>query len=184
MEVDAEDLVRANDYYHARPYFRSADKPVDHYNRFCSPPAEDFYKKPVLCAAHVVGSAEQVKYRNRLEAVQAIQRQQEDWNVRLKSDGPSYPEMVRKSYNSQELHNQELKFQRQKEQVGEPRGLKNKVIDQIRAIQADRRNAEDTLAYERAKFHADCAARNIRTTEDAERAWIRIAVARAEVVGP
>ena len=28
----------------------------------------------------------------------------------------------------------------------------------------------------------DCAARNIRTTEDAKRAWIRIAVARAEVV--
>ena len=43
-------------------------------------------------------------------------------------------------------------------------------------------NAQRTLAYERAKFHADCAARNIRTTEDAERAWIRIAVARAEVV--
>ena len=38
------------------------------------------------------------------------------------------------------------------------------------------------LAEERAKFHADCAARNIRTTEDAERAWTRIAVARAEVV--
>ena len=43
-------------------------------------------------------------------------------------------------------------------------------------------NAQRTLAYERAKFTADCAARNIRTTEDAERAWIRIAVACAEVV--
>ena len=49
---------------------------------------------------------------------------------------------------------------------------------------ADRRNAQATLAYERAKFHADCAARNIRTSEDAERAWIRIAVTRAEVVRP
>ena len=48
----------------------------------------------------------------------------------------------------------------------------------------DRRNAQATLAYERIKFHADCAARNIRTTEDAERAWIRIAVASAEVVRP
>ena len=95
-EVAAEDLVSADDYYHARPYFRSApaDKP----------------KTPVLCAAHVVGIADPVKYRNRLEAVQAIQRQQEDWNVRLKSDGPSYPEMVRKSYNSQELYNEELKL--------------------------------------------------------------------------
>ena len=88
-------------------------------------------------------------YRKRLETVQAIQRQQEDWSVRLKRDGPSYPEMYRKSYNSEELYNEELK-----------------------------------LAYERAKFHADCAARNIRTTEDAERAWIRIAAARAEVVRP
>ena len=45
-----------------------------------------------------------------------------------------------------------------------------------------RRTAEDMLAYERAKFQADCAARNIRTTEDAERALTRIAVARADVV--
>ena len=43
-------------------------------------------------------------------------------------------------------------------------------------------NAQRTLAYERAKFTADCAARNIRTAVDAERAWKRIAVARAEVV--
>ena len=43
-------------------------------------------------------------------------------------------------------------------------------------------NAQDTLAYERARFRADCEARAIRTTEDAERAWIHIAVARAEVV--
>ena len=66
--------------------------------------------------------------------------------------------------------------------MGESRSLKEKLKDQIRAIQADRRKAQDTLAYERAKIHVDCAARNIRTTEDAERAWIRIAVARAEVV--
>ena len=90
--------------------------------------------------------------------------------------------MVRKSWNGQELYYQELKLQSQKEQVSEPRGLKDKVIDQIRATQADRSNAQDTLAYERAKFRADCAACNIRTTEDAERAWIRIAVARANVM--
>ena len=60
--------------------------------------------------------------------------------------------------------------------------LKKKLTDQINAMQAARRNAQDTLAYERAKFRADCAALAIRTTEDAERAWIRIAVARADVV--
>ena len=54
--------------------------------------------------------------------------------------------------------------------------------DDIIAIQADRRNALDTLAYERAKFRADCAARNIKTSEDAERAYVRIAAARADVV--
>ena len=58
-EVDAEDLVRANDYYHSMPYFRFADK-------------QDFYKKPVLCAAHVVGIADPVKYRKRPEAVDLL----------------------------------------------------------------------------------------------------------------
>ena len=64
---------------------------------------------------------------------------------------------------------------------------KDALQDEICAYQEDQRNAQDMLAqdmlaYERAKFHADCAARNIRTTEDAERAYIRIAVARADVV--
>ena len=128
----------------------------------------------------MVGIADPVKYRKRLEAVQAIQRQQEDWTVRLKSDGPSYPAMYRENNNSQEPKVVEAPIN----EVGHPRGLKEKLIDQIRAIQADQRNALDTLAYEREKFHADCAAHNIRTTEDAERAWIRIAVAGAEVVRP
>ena len=107
------------------------------------------------------------KARELVEIVQAIQRQQDqirgtqvgDMDHATSGKGPS-------------------------NEVGAPRGLKEKLIDQIRAIQADRRNAQATLAYERAKFHADCAARNIRTSEDAERAWIRISVARAEVVRP
>ena len=41
--------------------------PVDHYDRFSRTPAKDFYKKPVLCAAHVVGIADQVKYRKSIE---------------------------------------------------------------------------------------------------------------------
>ena len=59
---------------------------------------------------------------------------------------------------------------------------RDKLKDDIIAIQADRRNAQNTLAYERAKFRADCAARNIKTSEDAERAYVRIAAARADVV--
>ena len=129
-EVDAEDLVRADDYYHSRPYFRSADKPVEN-------------KKPVLCAAHVVGIGD--PYRKRLESVQAIHR---------KRDEPGYPVMYGKATQSYEEDRRNIV----------------------------RRKAEDMLAYERAKFQADCAARNIRTTEDAERALTRIAVARADVV--
>ena len=71
-ELDAEDLVRADDYCHSRPYFRSAEN-----------------KKPVLCAVHVVGIGD--PYRKRLESVQAIHRKLEDWNVRLQSDEPGYP---------------------------------------------------------------------------------------------
>ena len=79
------------------------------------------------------------------------------------------------SHNNQEHYNKQLKLLHEKEK-------KDKLKDEIRAIQADLRNALDTLAYERAKFRADCAARNIRTSEDAERAFIRVAVARADVV--
>ena len=43
-------------------------------------------------------------------------------------------------------------------------------------------NAQDTLAYERARFRADCAARAIRTAADAEKHMNPISVARAEVV--
>ena len=46
----------------------------------------------------------------------------------------------------------------------------------------DLSNAQDALAYERARFRANCATLAIRTTEDAEKAMLRIAVARAEVV--
>ena len=81
-----------------------------------------------------------------------------------------------RSYNSREVFNKQLKLMHEKEK-------KDKLKDEIRrAIQADLRNALDTLAYERAKFRADCAARNIRTSEDAERAYVRIAVARTDVV--
>ena len=159
-EVDAED---ADDCYISRP------------NDSFTPPKGFVYKHPVLCAAHVVGIAD--PYRKRLESVQAIHRKLEDWNVRLQSDEPGYPVMYgnHSRYNSQELNNTELKRQRDKEK-------KEELKDEIRAIQEDRRNAQDTLAYERAKFRADCAARNIRTSEDAERAYVRIAVARADVV--
>ena len=75
------------------------------------PSAEDFYKKTVLCSAHVVGIADPVKYRKRLEAVEFFKRQQEDWDAR-----PSIMEMDKdlctvtpmyKSNNSQVLRNKE-----------------------------------------------------------------------------
>ena len=54
-EVAADDGIPANDYY----------------DRFRRTLAEDFYKKPVLCAVHVVvGIADPVMYRKRLEAVE------------------------------------------------------------------------------------------------------------------
>ena len=43
-------------------------------------------------------------------------------------------------------------------------------------------NAQDELAFVRARFRADCAARAIRTAEDAEKHLRRIQAARAEVV--
>ena len=93
-------------------------------------------------------------YRKRLQSVQAIHRKLEDWTVRLQSDEPGYPVMYGKASQSYEEDRRNIV----------------------------RRKAEDMLAYERAKFQADCAALAIRTAEDAERAWIRIAVTRAEVV--
>ena len=162
--------------------------PADYNFRLgCIATAEDFYKPntPVICAAHIVGIADPAMHRGKHtedkpskrtkvgdmalghESQQAIefrncqlkhQRAQERWEVTLRHDAGKSPS-----------------------NVGESRDLKVKLKDQICAIQADRRNAQDTLAYERATFHADCAAFNVRTTEDAERAWIRFAVARAEV---
>ena len=133
----------------------------------CTAP-ENMYKKSVLCPSHVVSIGDPV-YRKRLQSVQAIHRELEDWTVRLQSDEPSYPVMYGNHgrYNSQELNNKALQRQREKE--------KKELKDEIRSYQEDRRNAQemlaqDMLAYERARFQADCAARAIRTAEDAERA--------------
>ena len=111
-EVDAE--VRAEDgIYTTNPYVRG-----------CRSPAEYFYKKPVLCAAHVVGIADPVKYRKRLEAVEFFKRQQEGWNAQLRRDGPNlkemhkdvYPAMYRhNSNNSHELRNKEARLIRDKD---------------------------------------------------------------------
>ena len=54
--------------------------PDDYYHRCTA--AENFYMKPVLCSAHVVGIADPVKYRKRLEAVEFFKRQQEEWDAR------------------------------------------------------------------------------------------------------
>ena len=65
---------------------------VDHHDRFSRTPAKDFNKKPVLCAAHVVGIAD--PYYRSLEA----------WNVRDERDRQRpATSMVRKGWNCQEL---------------------------------------------------------------------------------
>ena len=131
---------------------------VDHHNRFCTR-AEDFYKK-ASCAAHVVGIAD--PYRKRLESVQAIHRKLEDWNVRLQSDEPGYPVM----YGNHSRYNY---------RVGGESSDKESPAESLY-------NAQGMLAFERARFRADCAARAIRTAADAEKHMCRIAVARADVV--
>ena len=42
--------------------------PADHYDRFCRTSVGDFYKKPVRCAAHVVGIADPVRMREQHES--------------------------------------------------------------------------------------------------------------------
>ena len=73
---------------------------IDYYDRFRRTSAEDFNKKHVLCAAHVVGIADPVKYRKRLEAVQCFKRQQEDWDAR-----PSIKAVPKDVYPAMYPHN-------------------------------------------------------------------------------
>ena len=56
--------------------------------------------------------------------------------------------------------------------------------EQRKAAQAEqeKQDAQDELAYVRARFRADCAARAIRTSQDSDNRYLRIQVARAEVV--
>ena len=71
---------------------------VDHHDRFSRTPAKDFNKKPVLCAAHVVGIADPY-YRN-LEA----------WNVRDERERQRpATSMVRKGWKGQVLKKDKLK---------------------------------------------------------------------------
>ena len=168
--------------------------PADHYDRFCRTPAKDFYKKPVLCAAHVVGT--DPYYRN-LEA----------WNVRDERERQRLAmSMVRKGWNGQEL-----RLQSPPDHGVMDRAAANLILTRTQMGRTtnvgdvefflkhmDRRvgvessdyetpaealyNAQDMLVRERARFRADCAARAIRTAADAEKHMCRIAVARAQVV--
>ena len=129
--------------------------------------AEDFYKpnKPVLCAAHMIGIADPAMYRHN-------------------------------SYKATELRNKELKEQHKAFCLAESTryttalDAENQRREQRWTLRSDGIppsnevgdlcNAQDALAYERAWFRADCAARAIRTIADAEKAMLRIAVARPE----
>ena len=169
--------------------------------------AEDFYtpNTPVICSAHILGIADPAMHRGIADPSmyrQCTGKHKYQSDLKHTEDKPSKRTKVgdmvlgHESYQAIQFRNCQRKQERWEvtlrhdagnapsNEVGESRSLKEKVKDQIRAIQAARRKAQDTvtLAYERATFRADCAARNIRTADDAERAWIRIAVARAEVV--
>ena len=166
-EVDAEDLVR-DDYYHSRPYLRCADK-------------QDFYKKPVLCAAHMVGIADPVKYRKSNNS-----QERKGWNGQeLKTQEPEVGVMDRAAANLILTRTQlgrtatvgvvEFFLEHMYRRVG---GELSDFETPAEALY----NAQDMLVKERARFRADCAARAIRTAADAEKHMCRIAVARAEVV--
>ena len=157
---------------------------VDHHDRFSRTPAKDFNKKPVLCAAHVVGIAD--PYYRTLEA----------WNVRDERERQRpATSMVRKGWNGQVLKKDKLK------EAGE--GVMDRAAAELILTRSqtgmttnacdvefflehmDRRvggecsdfetpaealyNAQDMLVRERARFRADCAARAIRTAADAEK---------------
>ena len=74
------------------------------------------------------------------------------------------------SHNNQEHYNKQLKFQHEKEKKD------------LETPAESLYNAQGKLAFERARFRADCAARAIRNAADAEKHKCRIAVARAKVV--
>ena len=168
---------------------------VDHHDRFSRTPAKDFNKKPVLCAAHVVGIADPY-YRN-LEA----------WNVRDERERQRpATSMVRKGWNGQELRLQSppdhgvmdhaaanLILTRTQmgrtTNVGDVEFFLKHMDRRVGGESSDFEtpsealyNAQDMLVRERARFRADCAARAIRTAADAEKHMCRIAVARAQVV--
>ena len=147
-----------------------------------------------LCTVTAMYNSNNSQYRKRLEAAQAIERQQEDWTVRLKSDGPSYPAMLKRQREENQIRETKVGAMDRaaanliytRAQMGRSTTVGD-VEYFLRRMESDSTaaalyNAQRTLAYERAKFTADCAARNISTAVDAERAWKRIAVARAEVV--
>ena len=181
MKAEAIAELDAEDWFH-------------HHDRFSRTPAKDFYKKPVLCAAHVVGT--DPYYRNL-----------ETWNVRDERERQRQAtSMVRKGWNGQELRLQSPPdhgvMDRAAAQLIRTRsqtGMTTNACDvEFFLEHMDRRvggessdkespaeslyNAQGMLAFERARFRADCAARAIRTAADAEKHMCRIAVARADVV--
>jgi hypothetical protein len=61
---------------------------------------------------------------------------------------------------------------------GSDHDIATKALNKTEAMRA----ALNELVYARERFRADCAARAIKTGQDAERRYIRIRDARAEVV--
>ena len=179
-ELDAEDSD--DDYcYISRP------------NDSLTPPKGFVYKNPVLCAAHVHGIADPAMYGNHRSY-----NSREVFNKHLKL----MHEKEKKDKLKDEIQAGEGVMDRAAAQLILTRtqtGMTTNACDvEFFLEHMDRRvggecsdletpaeslyNAQGKLAFERARFRADCAARAIRNAADAEKHKCRIAVARAEVV--
>ncbi len=175
-ELDAEDLALS----------RCADKPVEYYTRFSRTPAEDFYKKPILCSAHVVGVGFGAFNRQQAQEVanKELKRMRAEQTMR---DGPEVGESVMDRAAAQLILTRaqtgrttsecdvEFFLEHMDRRVGGE-------CSDLETPAEKLHNAQGKLAFERARFRADCAARAIRTAADAEKHKCRIAVARADVV--
>ena len=113
--------------------------------------AEDFYKKPILCAAYVTGIADPAMYGH--ESYQAIEFRNSQLKHQRKAlflgESTRYKAAMDDIQRSRERWDVTLRHDAGKAPSNEV---------------GDLSNAQDALAYERAQFREDCTARAIRTT--------------------
>ena len=122
--------------------------------------AEDIYKpnKPLACAAHVIGIADLARDRHTSHHTTELR------NKELKEQRKAAPAEQDQRRATMDRAAAALKSTK----VGDvDRSRGGECVYNYNAAEA-LCNAQDALAYERARFRADCAARAIRTAADAE----------------